>query len=132
MDIGLLIDNSNVPSTSAERFERKSPTSGTVATTAAAAKKKDVDAAVDSAAKAFPAWSAVGPGLRRKILNDCADALEAKTDEFVALGKNSRSSFWIRCEIFLRQNVLSLFLTVRFTMCRLQHYLCIRQTPTRW
>ena len=108
MDLGLLIDNSNVPSTSAERFERKSPTSGTVATVAAAAKKKDVDAAVESAAKAFPAWSAVGPGLRRKILNDCADALEARTDEFVALGKKETGGTapWFGFNVMLAAGML--------------------------
>lgn len=108
MDLGLLIDNSNVPSTSAERFERRSPTSGQVATTAAAAKKKDVEAAVEAAARAFPAWSAVGPGLRRKILNDCADVLEARTDEFVTLGKQETGGTapWFGFNVMLAAGML--------------------------
>ena len=108
MDLGLLIDNSNVPSTSAERFERRSPTSGQVATTAAAAKKKDVEVAVEAAARAFPAWSAVGPGLRRKILNDCADVLEARTDEFVALGKQETGGMasWFGFNVMLAAGML--------------------------
>ena len=87
MELGLLIDNLDVPADGGAQFERRSPTSGKVATKAAAAKKNDVDAAVEAADKAFPAWSAMGPSLRRKILNDCADALEARSEDFIALGQ---------------------------------------------
>ncbi len=87
MDIGLLIDNTDVPADGDGQFERRSPVSGKIATKAAAAGKQDVDAAVKAAAKAFPAWSSMGPGLRRKILNDCADALEARTADFITLGQ---------------------------------------------
>ena len=41
-------------------------------------------AAADSASAAFPAWSALGPNARRKLLNAAADALERRTDEAVA------------------------------------------------
>ena len=78
MELGLLIDNLNVPATGDTKFDRRSPTTGKVATKAAAAKQDDVDAAVEAADKAFPSWSAMGPSLRRKILNDCADALDAR------------------------------------------------------
>jgi acyl-CoA reductase-like NAD-dependent aldehyde dehydrogenase len=41
--------------------------------------------AAEAAAAAFPAWSALGPNVRRALLNAAADALEARADEFVAL-----------------------------------------------
>ena len=41
--------------------------------------------AAEAAAAAFPAWSALGPNARRSLLNAAADALEARTGDFVAL-----------------------------------------------
>lgn len=87
MDLGLLINNTDIPADDDAQFERRSPVSGKVATKAAAGGKKDVDAAVKAADKAFPAWASMGPGLRRKILNDCADALEARASDFIELGQ---------------------------------------------
>ena len=62
MDLGLLIDNETVDASDGSTFERKSPVTGEVVSAAAAAKSADVDAAVQSAAKAFPAWSKTGVG----------------------------------------------------------------------
>ncbi|NKB53780.1 MAG: aldehyde dehydrogenase family protein [Rhizobiaceae bacterium] len=87
MYLGLLINNTDIPADDDAQFERRSPVSGKVATKAAAGGKKDVDAAVKAADKAFPAWASMGPGLRRKILNDCADALEARASDFIELGQ---------------------------------------------
>lgn len=86
MDIGILIDNEDVPAGSGGRFERVNPVGGTTATTAAAASAADVDRAVRSAQVAFPAWSATGPSERRRILNKAADLMDKWTPRFVEVG----------------------------------------------
>jgi acyl-CoA reductase-like NAD-dependent aldehyde dehydrogenase len=79
-----LIDNEDQPAGGGRSFDRFDPVTGQVATRAAAASAADAVSAVDSAAKAFPAWSATGPGERRSILLAAADALESRTAQFSA------------------------------------------------
>ena len=67
-DVKLLIKNSNVAASDGGTFPRHNPTSNEVVTRAAAATLTDAAAAADSAAGAFPAWSALGPGARRNKL----------------------------------------------------------------
>ena len=86
MDIGLLIDNENVPAGDGATFERANPVGGATATTAAAAGSADVDRAVKAAQAAFPAWSATGPAERRKILNKAADLMDEWTPTFIEIG----------------------------------------------
>jgi len=83
-NIDLLIDGKTVPAAKGRSFERRNPLNDSVATKAAAASVEDARAAADAAAKAFPAWSALGPNERRALLNKAADALAAKTPEFIA------------------------------------------------
>lgn len=64
-------------------FTRINPVTGEVATSAKAFSVADANAAVEAAAAAFPAWSALGPNARRAALNKAADALAAKVDDFV-------------------------------------------------
>jgi acyl-CoA reductase-like NAD-dependent aldehyde dehydrogenase len=85
MDIPLLIGGKDVPATGGGAFERRNPVTGDVASIAAAATVADANAAVDAAAAAFPKWSALGPNARRAILMKAADALEARTPEFITL-----------------------------------------------
>ncbi len=56
-----------------------------MATLAAAAQVEDAIAAAEAAAKAFPAWSALGPNARRAKLNKAADLLEARAAQFATL-----------------------------------------------
>jgi len=72
------------PASTGATFERKNPISGEVATQAAAATGADADAAVDAAATALPAWSALGPNARRGLLLKAADLLQAKAPDFIA------------------------------------------------
>ena len=58
-------------------FTRLNPVTGETATTAPAFGIDQANAAVDAAAKAFPAWSALGPNARRAALNTAADKLAA-------------------------------------------------------
>jgi vanillin dehydrogenase len=61
-----------------ELFLATNPTTNEVVTRAAAATVTDAAAAADSAAGAFPAWSALGPGARRNKLLRAADILEQR------------------------------------------------------
>lgn len=64
-------------------FTRLNPVTGEVATQAKAFTVADANDAVDAAAAAFPAWSALGPNARRAALNKAADVLAGKVDDFV-------------------------------------------------
>jgi len=66
------------------QFERLSPLTGEVVSSAAAMKAADMPAIAARAAAAFPAWAAQGPGARRALLMKAADALWARKDAFVA------------------------------------------------
>ena len=81
--VGLLIGGQDRPATDRAVFERANPLTGAVASRAAAASPDDARAAADAAAKAFPAWSQLGPGARRAALEKAADALAGLTDAFV-------------------------------------------------
>jgi acyl-CoA reductase-like NAD-dependent aldehyde dehydrogenase len=83
-NIDLLIDGKAAPAAKGRTFERRNPLNDSVATKAAAASVEDARAAADAAARAFPAWSALGPNERRALLNKAADAMAAKTPEFIA------------------------------------------------
>ena len=61
-DIRMLIGGEKTAAASGKTFERRNPLDGRVATRAPAATPQDALSAVDAAAKAFPAWSAIGPG----------------------------------------------------------------------
>ena len=81
---GLLIDGKEIPSSNQATADDISPWTGEVFATVAAATTQDVTAAVDAAAKAFPAWSEMLPYERRKIFLRAADIMEAKTEDAVA------------------------------------------------
>lgn len=83
--INLLLENQDVQAVDGVTFDRLDPLTGDVATRAAAAQIADATRAADAAAAAFPAWSATGPGARRKILLKAADVLEANTPKFIEL-----------------------------------------------
>ncbi|WP_341898563.1 aldehyde dehydrogenase [Ferrovibrio terrae] len=83
-NIDLLIDGKTIPAAGGRTFERRNPLNDSVASKAAAADISDARAAADAAAKAFPAWSAMGPNERRALLNKAADAMAARTPEFIA------------------------------------------------
>ncbi|MEM9840298.1 MAG: aldehyde dehydrogenase [Pseudomonadota bacterium] len=97
----LQIDNEDTPAEDGTVFERRSPITGEVVTKAASAKAADVDRAVLSAQTAFPAWSEKGPSDKRAVLNACADALEARVEDFVAIGTSETGS----TELWYRNNV---------------------------
>lgn len=87
----------------APHFMRLNPVTGEVATQAKAFTVDDADAAVETAAAAFPAWSALGPNARRAALSQAADALAAKGDAFVEAmkGEIGATEGWARFNLML-------------------------------
>jgi len=80
----LLIEGKDIGSSDGRTFDRCNPITGDVATTASAATVEDALKAADAAARAFPEWSATGPGERRARLLEAADALTARGDDIAA------------------------------------------------
>ncbi|AWV01499.1 salicylaldehyde dehydrogenase [Burkholderia sp. JP2-270] len=80
--VAMLINGDRTMARDGATFERRNPLDNTVASTAPAATVVEAQAAVHAAAAAFPAWSAMGPGERRALLNRAAEALEEKGDRF--------------------------------------------------
>jgi benzaldehyde dehydrogenase (NAD) len=91
------------PPAPGKTFTRLNPVTGEVATTAPAATLDDADAAVEAAAAAFPAWSALGPNARRAALNKAAEALAAKAEDFVDAmrGEIGATEGWARFNLML-------------------------------
>ncbi|MGH6760750.1 MAG: aldehyde dehydrogenase [Phyllobacterium sp.] len=108
MTLGMLIANNDVATADGRIFERRNPVSGEVVTRAYSAGAADVDAAVRAAAQAFESWSQTGPAERRKILNACADALEARSARFAELGAQETGSTggWIGFNVMLGAQIL--------------------------
>ena len=79
----LLIDGQLVDG--AATLEVINPAEGKVLAVAPRADVAQLNQAVAAAKKAFPAWSALKPEEREAKLNQLADALEAKLDEFARL-----------------------------------------------
>jgi benzaldehyde dehydrogenase (NAD) len=101
--ISMLINGASVQATGGATFERRNPLDGSVATTAPAATVADALAAIDAAAKAFPAWAALGPTERRQMLMKASHALEAKAEAFTAAmaAEIGASSIWAGFNVHL-------------------------------
>jgi len=82
-DLSMLINGLAVSAEKGATFERRNPLDGSVATRAPAASPADAVAAVEAAAEAFKTWSQSGPGQRRSLLLQAANALEARTARFI-------------------------------------------------
>jgi len=108
MAINLLIGGKDVAASSGATFDRKNPVTGQTASVAAAATVADARAACDAAALAFPKWSGMGPNARRSVLMKAADALEARTPEFVALMADEigATAGWAGFNCFLAASML--------------------------
>lgn len=78
----LFINGADCAAAANKTFERKNPVTGEVASRAAAADVQDVRMAIESAAAAFPAWSALTPAPRRLLLLKAAAKLREKSAEF--------------------------------------------------
>jgi benzaldehyde dehydrogenase (NAD) len=92
----------------ARTFERRNPVTGEVASIAVAASADDARAAADSAAAAFPAWSAMGPNARRATLMKAAAALETKAQDFVdaMMAEIGATEGWARFNLMLAASMV--------------------------
>jgi acyl-CoA reductase-like NAD-dependent aldehyde dehydrogenase len=108
LDIAMLIDGADTPAEGGRSFERRNPVTGEVASRAPAARRADVDRAVEAAAAAFPGWAATGPTARRAILLAAADALDARAPDFVAaaMAETGATAPWIGFNVVLAANML--------------------------
>ena len=108
MEALLLINNDSVPASDRSTFERHDPLTGTLVTRAAAATLQDAKTAADTAAAAFPAWAAVRPTERRRLLLAAADILASRSDEFASfmMGETGASRPWVNFNVALAANML--------------------------
>lgn len=107
MEARLLIDNEKRTARRGTSFERRHPISDEVVTRAAAGCAEDAIAAVESASAAFRTWRKTGPSERRRILLKAADALEARTKDFVDVmaAEVGASTLWAGFNVVLAANV---------------------------
>jgi benzaldehyde dehydrogenase (NAD) len=89
-------------------FERLSPLTGEVASSATAMTAADIPAIAARAATAFPAWAAQGPNARRVLLMKVADALWARKDAFVAamIAETGATAGWAMFNVDLAATVV--------------------------
>lgn len=76
---GLYINGKWVPASDGTLFTSYNPADGSALAQCAQATKEDVDAAVDAAWAAFPAWKALTKEARADILDKIADRIDANT-----------------------------------------------------
>jgi vanillin dehydrogenase len=107
-EVSMLIGGANRAASNGATFERLNPVTGAVASRAPAATLADADAAVDAAAAAFPAWSAMKPTERRARLLKAADLMDARTGEFIATGvaETGAMANWYGFNVHLAANML--------------------------
>ena len=108
MEALLLINNNHVPASDGAIFERRDPLTGAAVTRAAAATVQDAKMAAETAAAAFPAWAAVRPSERRRLLLAAADLLAGRAADFSAVmaGETGASGPWVNFNVALAANML--------------------------
>jgi vanillin dehydrogenase len=108
LDVPLLVGERDLPASDGVVFERINPTTGKIASRAAAATLADAASAVASAAAAFPTWSALGPNRRRARLLAAADILEQRSDAFVSAmaDETGATANWAQFNVRLGANML--------------------------
>jgi len=84
-DLHNFIDGAVAPAASGLRHDVYAPATGEKCGTIARSQEADIDAAVRSAARAQPAWAAMRPIERARILMRISDYLRANADEFGAI-----------------------------------------------
>ena len=107
-EITLLLEDRDTPASNGATFDRLNPVTGDIASRAAAAQIADAKRAADSAASAFPAWSATGPNARRAILLKAADIVASKAKLFTDLmaAETSATAGWAGFSVHLATGML--------------------------
>ena len=104
----LIIADREVAAGGERTFDRIDPVTGQVATRAAAASVSDATHAADAAAAAFPEWSAVSAGDRRRILMKAADILQGKAEDFAAavVAETGSPAHWSHFNVALAADMI--------------------------
>ncbi len=84
-DIGQFINGQTTISTASARQDVYNPATGEVARQLALATPSEVQAAIDAATRAFPAWSNTPPIRRARVLNKFLQLLNENTDKLAAM-----------------------------------------------
>lgn len=108
-EAALLIGGRDVAAAGDAVFERASPVTGDVVTTAAAASLDDVDMACNAAAAAFPDWSRTSPSHRRAILERAAALLLEGREGFVVrmMAETGATATWCGFNVALSAKILA-------------------------
>jgi len=107
-DAPLLVNNTDTGASDAKSFTRMNPMTGEPVTRAAAASVADANAAVDAAARAFPAWAALGPSERRAKLLKAADILASRTEAATErmTGETGSTAPWAAFNVLFAAGIL--------------------------
>ena len=107
-EVSMLIGGKDRLASNGATLERLNPATGKLASRAPAATLADADAAVDAAAAAFPAWSALPPTERRMRLLRAADLMDARTSAFIETGvaETGAMANWYGFNVHLAANML--------------------------
>ncbi|OAX83729.1 hypothetical protein ACJ72_01909 [Emergomyces africanus] len=81
----LYFDGKVQQSTSRKHFQSIDPSNASVLADIEVSTNRDVDAAIDSARRAFPAWSQTPPAVRTRVLQRAAQLLRARNDEIAKI-----------------------------------------------
>ncbi len=108
MNISLFINGADRAASTGRTYDRIDPFTEKLATRAAAASLEDVEAAIEAASAAFPAWSKTAPGQRRALLMKAADIMEAKVGEFTKLmiEETGATAPWAGFNVMFSANIL--------------------------
>lgn len=77
----LYFDGKVQQSSSGKHFQSIDPSNASVLADVEVSSNRDIDAAIDSARRAFPAWSQTPPAVRTRVLLRAAQILRARNDE---------------------------------------------------
>ncbi|EGC48480.1 NAD+-dependent betaine aldehyde dehydrogenase [Histoplasma capsulatum var. duboisii H88] len=77
----LYFDGQVQQSSSGKHFQSIDPSNASVLADVEVSSNRDIDAAIDSARRAFPAWSQTPPAVRTRVLLRAAQILRARNDE---------------------------------------------------
>lgn len=104
----LLINGARVAAQADRTFDRMDPVLGTLATRASAMSRADARCAIGAAQAAFGAWSRTGPEVRRTLLSAAADAMLARSADFVdaMIAETGATRMWAGFNVHLAASVL--------------------------
>ncbi|MBS3668222.1 aldehyde dehydrogenase [Vreelandella boliviensis] len=106
--LDLLIGGHSCSAHASATFEHTNPLSGKTVSCIAAASVSDAQAAAEAAARAFPAWSATGPGEKRAKLLKAAEIMEARQADFIErmVDETGATPGWAGFNVMVAANIL--------------------------